>query len=163
MIVHSQSAFYHLTRELISSLHEPRPDLASDPQPKAAGTQPCKFFNSLTGCRHENCPFLHVHALPPMAIPIDRPRGWRTRVCRHWLEGRCYLGDACGFAHVPLGDDLPREASRADQELPAFQKTSTAQEGSSKDEQAAAEAEDDDDEEDDVEIVGVLPSRGALD
>ncbi|ORX36353.1 hypothetical protein BD324DRAFT_490479 [Kockovaella imperatae] len=62
---------------------------------------PCKFFNSTSGCsRGTDCTFLHAMVVPISMPLVDRPRPWRTKPCRHWLVGRCTLGDACHFAHV---------------------------------------------------------------
>jgi hypothetical protein len=95
---------------LISSLHvlptahenNSSPD-SDDPNPSALITPrlPCKFYNSQSGCFNgETCTFLHTLVIPNGVTPVDRPRPWRTRPCRHFQLGKCNLGDTCHFAHV---------------------------------------------------------------
>lgn len=79
-------------------------DTAAKQPPKRLNVKllPCKFFNSAGGCSNgADCDFLHKLVVPPSVPLVDKPRPWRTKPCRHWQLGRCHLGDACHFAHVP--------------------------------------------------------------
>lgn len=72
------------------------------PKPTKHRVLPCKFFNSAGGCSNgDQCDFLHTFVVPPSVPLVEKPRPWRTKPCRHYQLGRCHLGDACHFAHVP--------------------------------------------------------------
>jgi hypothetical protein len=76
---------------------------SDDPSPSSTKppTLPCKFYNSQSGCFNgPSCTFLHTLVIPTGVLPVDRPRPWRTRPCRHFQLGKCNLGDTCHFAHV---------------------------------------------------------------
>ncbi|WVF66858.1 hypothetical protein IAT40_001601 [Kwoniella sp. CBS 6097] len=99
-------------------------------------TLPCKFYNSAMGCMNgDSCTFLHTRVVPDSVPLVERPRPWRTKPCRHFQLGRCTLGDACHFAHVPdpawlaSGNTMPYSGAREDRPCPSWNRTGRCPDG----------------------------------
>lgn len=73
----------------------------------------CNAFNNL-GCdlTPEACPYAHIRVVFDSG-PKNRNPHARTRPCRHFLAGRCHMGNACSFAHVrqPPGSGIFRSGA----------------------------------------------------
>ena len=59
---------------------------------------PCKYYNSRTGCKRENCPYSHsISTISPSA---SQPSSSRSRVaCKFYAQGYCRRGNQCYFYH----------------------------------------------------------------